>query len=295
MTRRAMKQGIYIFGSAFFVLGLFFFLEQAHALTVTPLRQTAIVDPGESAVVSLFVINEETSRVEVVPEIDAFRIHDETGDIIHGTPDVAKTWIRAVEPRIVLDPGQSGQFNFSVNVPADAAPGSHYLVLYASARAGQGQVGVGSRVGMLFFLHVGGEVIEDVKVRDVSSPQWYTGRPFTVHLDIENTGNIQVIPDGTITLRDWRDTAVATASINEQSDVVLSGMGFRRSYEFSPAFWRIGPYTAHVQLKYGTGGAVENAEVKFMYIPIWAFGACGLILLFIGIRVIRLRSRTQSS
>src|SRR3989338_8591671 len=127
-----------------------------HALVVFPARETIIVNPGETRVVSLHVKNDGQEQTAVFGEADAFDI-DEFGSAVFGKKDEALKWIQTSSVLIDLPEGAEETITFTIRVPAEAEPGMHHLGLFArEAPKINGAVALGVRGGMLLFLQVGG-------------------------------------------------------------------------------------------------------------------------------------------
>ncbi len=262
------------------------------ALTVAPLRQTTAVNPGEETVASIFVVNETDAPFTVTPEVDAFIADPETGSAVFGAADAALSWITPQQQALTLAPQEFGQLDFTVRPPADVPPGAHYLGLFAKKCAGDGYVGVGSRVGSLFFLHVAGAMVESLSVRDFSvGSRSLFEHSATVFLDIKNSGNIHVIPEGTIVIRDWRGNSMEHIAVTQHAKVLAGGQ-LQREFVVAPhAWWHVGKITATLQMPYGVTERIATAQVSWWYVsPVVGFAGLGLGILVL---LIFLKKRTR--
>lgn len=282
----------------FFLMICFFVPTHAGALTIAPLRQTAVVDPGDATTIPVFVVNDSDEAVTVAPEIDGFDIDSASGTPRFGVADAAKSWVTPAHSDLTLAPGETGQMTFVVSIPKDAIPGAHYLALFARSAPAEGQIGVASRVGMLLFLHVAGEVKEVGELRDFSAgTYWYKSRPFQLFVDIGNTGNIHVVPSGTITLRNWRDTVVAEQNINEVGDKILAGGRWQRAFNMTAPITSIGKIKARISIFYGATEQVMTDEIEFYYVPLWVvYGGVfvtGAVAIVIGRHVGKIKEKNK--
>jgi hypothetical protein len=271
------------FFALLFFLGIFFISTTADAVTIAPLRQTAVVDAGKEVIVSLFVINNTEEPFTVTPEVDAFSIDEKTGAAIFGVFDTAKQWLVPVEKELVLLPEEHGQFHFIVRPPADALPGAHYLGLFAKKSAENGQVGLGSRVGSLFFLHIAGDVTESLQKKDFSftAPVLTRGES-AVHIDLENNGNIHVVPQGKIIFQNWRGGVINEVVFNEAGEKILADGRFKRTVDLPPlSFKDIGKVQATLQLQYGVTQQILGGKSSFWYVPVWSVVVCGSVILIV--------------
>ncbi|PIT86277.1 MAG: hypothetical protein COU33_04090 [Candidatus Magasanikbacteria bacterium CG10_big_fil_rev_8_21_14_0_10_43_6] len=269
----------------FLCVGFLGYVSSAHALTIAPLRQTAVVEAGEDMTISLFVINETDTPFVVTPEVDAFVIDEQTGVALFGQPDIAKQWVTPVEKRIALQPGEHGQFQFIVHPPVGTLPGAHYLGLFAKSSAGDGQVGVGSRVGSLFFLHVAGDVTELLVQKDFSfNTKSIWQRTRDVYIDISNEGNIHVVPTGKIVVHNWRGKTISEIPLNTKEEKILAGGRFKRTFSFpSLSIFDIGKVEATLHMQYGLTNQLFTRSISFWYVPLGSMvGVFILLGTFVG-------------
>ena len=93
-----------------------------------------------------------------------------------------------------LEPGDSVEVSYHINVPADCPGGGQYAVLFAqTVPKGEVTGGMGlqtvSRVGELIFVNLGGETRRDAEF--VSFEQnWWTDGKVTSSTVVKNTGNV---------------------------------------------------------------------------------------------------------
>jgi hypothetical protein len=249
------------------------------ALTVSPPRQTVTVAPGETAELPLYVINEERVPVVIKGEVDAFRIDQESGTAMFGQPDRAKTWIIPREKKVVLQPGESASLTFDVRIPEGALPGAHYMGVFASAAAGEGNVGAKARIGSLVFLHVAGEVHEEARIVDVSTKQFIVKENTAeVYIRVENLGDIHIIPEGTVTLIGEE----TQTPINVSQEKVLADHAHTMAVPVPLELRHIGKQKARVAVTYGVTQQQLFEEVTFYYVPLWLrFAAGGIFLLLV--------------
>ncbi len=249
------------------------------ALTVSPPRQSIIVDPGGHAELPLFIINEEGTPVTVTTEVDAFIVDEKSGTALFGQPSIAKTWVVPREKKVTLQSGESASVTFDVRVPENAKTGAHYLGLFAVGAAGEGNIGARSRIGSLVFLHVAGEVQEHARITDFSTDQYIISKDqMDVFIRIENESDIHIIPEGTVSIV-GEDTA---HDINARGEKILADQAGTVRVQLPLDSISIGKHVAHVEVTYGVTRQQLFADATFYYIPMWfRFAVGGVILLLI--------------
>ncbi len=252
----------------FFLLGAIFVqVDSARGFTLSPLRHTMVVDPGKTAVAQVALYNNEDHTLELVPEVDAFRIHPESGYAQFGESDVAKSWIHTDVGTITLAPGAKQIVNFTVTVPPNSLSESHYLGLFVKEKPGNGQIGIGKRLGTLLFLHVSGDVQEKMQLQDFSLIE-KEGKKF-FHIQTLNEGSIHLIPQGKMEFFNLFGRKVGEVSINPEERKVLPGGVWRTSIEV-PKNLGSGRINSHLSLHYGLTDQVLTGSVRFWNIP-WFF------------------------
>ena len=289
--RRDWKKGL-PFISIFicsFLYSVFFSIHPAAAFTITPLRHTVVLDPGETKELPLFVVNDEQQPLTVSGEVDAFTIDSETGQAVFGAKDEAKNWVKPVSGERTVEPGQHGELEFAITVPKDATPGAHYLGIFAKQSPGPGTVGIGARAGALLFLHVSGSVREELVRDDFSADsRWlFFGSP-NIFLQLHNEGTIHVIPQGEIQVVNARDKVVATLPLNSESEAIYPGSKWRQVYHLEKISWtNIGPLTIRLQTQYGITKQVISDEVKVWYVPMVVVGPVVVVVVLLSFFVVR--------
>lgn len=253
------------------------------ALSISPVRQTLILDDGTSKLVEIAVFNESPELIFVQGEVDAFGINEENGNIRYGVHDEAKRWVTPQGGPQPLAPGEEKKISFLVDIPKGVPPASHYLTLFASAEpTNAGNVTAKTRVGSLFFLHVAGQVTEDLQVLDFSTRrEWYTKGPVDVQVLLENKGNILAFLDGKVQIHHpW-------GGIWYEEDIplgqkVLAGNRWKQRFDGIDLTWRdIGKHEVSIALTYGAQGKGLTAHTSFYYIPVWLYLGAGF-LIFLG-------------
>lgn len=116
-----------------------------------------------------------------------------------------KDWISAEEKVWILEPKETKKITLKVNVPKDAAVGSHYAgVFFRATPEIQGEnfqtVMVEAQVGAYVLLNVDGTVTGSGKIESFWAPLIVKART-DLRVEFENTGNIHYIPYGEIDVK----------------------------------------------------------------------------------------------
>lgn len=266
-------------------VGLFFCFDSVQAVTIFPVRQTLIADPGSIEKVYINVKNEENVPVVIKSDVDAFAI-DQKGKAIFGASDEAKKWVEISPRSFTLLPGKSIDVQFLFRVPESVPPASHYLGLFASVGGEEGQIGLHSRVGSLLFLYTSGNIEESVELSDFSfENKIFFSDPLKVFLQIRNTGNIHVVPQGEIVVKNWRGQELLRKNINSEKSLLVPERKFDAEFALDHLNWKdIGPVRTEGVIQYGVkGGRIAVSDTSW-FLPteflMFAGGVIGIACFF---------------
>ncbi|HEX7484387.1 MAG TPA: hypothetical protein VF281_04540 [Candidatus Saccharimonadales bacterium] len=101
-------------------------------------------------------------------------------------------WVKFAEVSYRLAPGERVEIQYDLHVPATAAPGGHYGVIFAETQPEPGQeasVLRKKRVGSIVLANVDGKVSREGKALSSTAPFWQTSPPLTASNRVENSGN----------------------------------------------------------------------------------------------------------
>lgn len=262
------------------------------AITVYPAIIDNTVDAGA----------EFTSQVTVVnpsPQATAFQVTagglaTETANQT-GLPDSynAASWLRPSPNSFVLLTNETRVVDVKFTVPKDAEPGGHYATLYFEAflpsSNDPGQTTINSRVGVVVFLTVNGEIKENFsagKKLEMPSFQGQT-KPIDIGLTLKNGGNVHLMPSGTVRVRNLFGRTTATLPIASPGTVLP---GSERKYEVS---WyqglRFGAYKVSATVTAGTRGEQVTFPEQWIFVVplVIVIPAAALIVLTVLVLMIR--------
>ncbi len=304
-----MKNLFCAFFTSVFVFSFFFFnLGEARAqesltLSVTPPLIQLTIGPGEFWASELKVVNTNSFDLKLYATVMNFEASGEEGKSkfvpatgASGSSEPAFSlagWIEVPKDPVLIPAGQSGKIPFSVRVPQDAEPGGHYAAILignqpAKSTLNGPTVNISSFVSSLLFLRVPGDVTEEGRIREFSSEKILYQTPeadFT--LRFENTGNVHVLPQGTITIYNMWGKERGKVLVNQDSNFGNVMPQSTRKFEFTwtgeGSIFEIGRYTAIATLAYGENGRKNvSASTYFWVVPIVpAASVFGCFLLFI--------------
>jgi hypothetical protein len=297
----------------FLALGFFLlsvcFTGAASAFSLRPAITDISLDPGGSYKGSFQVFNDEAASHTYYLSIQKFIPSGETGQQeflppsnISGLPQ----WIFLSSPSITLKPGEEADVPFTIYVPSEAQAGGYYAAVFFSTTppvaSPQGGVLAGARTGALVLLKVKGALQERVVLRDfaLETAPSLTALPASVRVSVENQGNVHVVPQGQIEVKNSFGQTVYKGQINPENQRVLPGSARRfvvswqkNTPHTGQGFWfqvkeewrnfALGRYTIELHLSNVTDEVKVASPLSFAVWP-WHLGVCvllGLIILFV--------------
>lgn len=292
------------------LVGLGWFPQRAHALSLAPSIVEARANPGETANFSITVKNDEQSPLSVYPALQKFLPRGTEGQqqFLPITDQAGlPSWTFVGVNQRVLQPGESTVVPVQVRVPSDAPQGGMYEALFFSGQPPIGersQVGIRSRIGALILFTVGSATTSELAVSE-----WRLLEPVThslrgsVYIELKNTGRTHITPQGEVVIRGMFGNEVARLPLNPMNARVLPSS----ERQFTVAFggsdltgaqsgvgaelsaFGLGRYT--ISLEGVTGLSVPPATITFMVWPWYVIGlfvACVLTLIVL-LRLYRYR------
>lgn len=205
------------------------------------------------------------TRIEVYPAA-ADTSHGSFVGLADRTRNELSTWTNVDRPTLRLPDGARQMVEVKIEVPADAAPGEQYAVIWAQATSGaKAESGITrvSRVGIRVYLSVGpgGEPASKFEIQSVTAARDVAGDP-VIQGTIRNTGGRALDLSGTLRLTDGPGGLSAgpfplelgtTLGIGETEPV-----GFRLDKQLPNGPWK-------ARLRVTSGLLTETAEATITF------------------------------
>ena len=187
-----------------------------------------------------------------------------------------KAWLKPAYPDLNVAPKQEITLPFSVDIPANADPGSHWGALLAiTAPAAQSNgAAVNVRTGVILLVHVLGPVTEKLVLESVSVPRFAESPPIPIEARFRNEGTVHEAPQGTIEVRNLFGSVVATGTLPVRN--VLPGVVRRIGRSVGEGVW-LGQYVVMVRATYGEKGE-ELVARKVIWVVPWRTQGWKLLL-----------------
>ncbi|MFA6525102.1 MAG: hypothetical protein WCT33_02390 [Patescibacteria group bacterium] len=295
----------------FTFFGGFFIASTANALTLIAPTFEQNVDPGVASKTEIKLYNETQDTLSLYPEVVSFTANGETGqptfDFDAPLEGVA-TWFDLPEGPIMLQGGERKIVPITITPPIDAEPGGHYATVFFGTSAPNledpGSLALATKLGSLFLLRVFGDVTEAGNIAEFGldgNKTTLNRLPATVFTRFQNSGNIHLRPEGTITIKNLLGAETAKLDFNAKKGATLpdsirkydtiweKGQVKQASGNFWNKFWTefaneknnfaLGRYKASIALTAGNL-VQDNAEVTFWVWP-WRILLISLLVLIL--------------
>ena len=199
-----------------------------------------------------------------------FAAQGEEGQIlVDGEEDAAnslKTWVRPEIPDLYVAPRQEITLGFTIDVPTNADPGSHWgtLLSVTSPQSTGSGATVQERLGFIIYVRVLGDAKERLSLESLSAPLFAESPPVALEARFKNEGTVHEAPSGDIEVRDMLGWLVATATLPVRN--VLPGAIRKVAASVGGGLW-LGRYTVSLHATYGDAGTPLAAERTIWVVP----------------------------
>lgn len=261
---------------------------QGESITMSPAAKPYKIKAGERLNDSLTIINDGTVpyvfKVYTAPYSVKNSSYDPDFETIKANTD-AHTWLAFPKKEWKLKPGEKVDVSYTVSVPADAAPGGHYGVIFAETQPEKNeQIARKKRVGAIVYATVEGEFSESGRQVSSTISPLQIAWPLSATMVVENTGNTDFM---------MREAMIVK---NVFGSEVYKKIGDRRvlpkttrdiALQWEGGAW-LGVYNVKTESEI-LGQKTTNSSWVFIA-PLWFFGVVIALvgaLLFFGVRRLR--------
>jgi hypothetical protein len=301
-----MKKALYIFvifvllGSIVLPRSVFAFQKSKIQMTpqndfvVEPGKTEVFLDPGDNMVKNIIITNRINKTVKFKLSTEDFIGTDDPKQpvVLMGdehSPYSLKDFIIPEISEFSLEFGERIVIPVTVSVPLNAEPRGYYGALIVSndpseqdgvdSKEVESKTRIISRIGSLFLLKINGEGKEEGEIKDfkLMGPKklFYQERPQGFEIAYKNTGNVHLVPYGTIAIKNIFGKVVSTLPVDAY--FVLPDSTRYREINWTSGF-SLGRYTAYLSLNKGYGNQYEYVNLSFWVLP-WKTLLIGFLLL----------------
>jgi hypothetical protein len=265
-------------------------------ITLRPATIAETVDPGAVKQYSFVVRNESGSEQQYYLSVrDIVGVRDGNvpvfaDEALEKTAYELSQWVTLENNTLAVPAGGEAVVNFSMNVPADAAPGGHFAGVFVSMeppRMRESGAAIGYEVANIISIRVSGDVNEHAEIRQFSTDNYVYGAPdVTFSVRVENKGNTLVRPVGPLEITNMFGKRVDGGLLfNESAGGVFPNASRDFTVEWSGERPGFGRYEAVLSAAYGEESARKtmSSTAVFWILPMEvilpALGVLATILL----------------
>lgn len=269
-------------------------------LQVTPIMNELAVKPGDVIKRQISAKNLARIPIPMKAYTRAFVATNEFGDSDY--PDDTATgsvqsWFKIDEPDFILQPDSPKNINVTITVPQNARPGGQYATLFVESLLPkevltETSLYLSSRIGALFFFVVAGDLVEKGQISEFKTDNFWKTGPVEFNVAFKNEGNVDLKPQSTLTITDWRGNKVYETT--DQGKRTLPEKTRRWKLEWETK-WLLGRYTARLSTKNLLDSKVQVSEVQFYSVPVFQITIGLVSVLFIYFVLIRGRGRLKKA
>ena len=309
MQKGGIKLKIFAIAFSFFLILSSFQFASAQisgdGLTISPPILELETKPGETYNQIIKITNPTNNLIEVYPQVMNFRASGEGGEpaFYPATEEEANfslaQWIKFNQSKVALTPEQVVEFNYSIEVPADAEAGGHYGVIFFAtqppkAEEDQSQISISSMIGSLILAKVPGTIIEKGFLESFKANRIYLKLPATFQVRISNLGNVHFKPRGDITIKGMFGGESDKIQLNQARGNVLPDSIRKFEEKWNPQKIIIGRYTADLRVVYGESEKTLDDQVVFWVLPLWFLLALGGLIISIIVLIIIIKKKRKN-
>jgi len=312
-----------VYSLLFLALSFAIYLISAHpaqAIVVSPVTVEHELAPGMSATGNVRVSNDTNEEETYYVSIQTFIAKGEEGEQQYlPETDVAglPSWFSLSTKSITLQPKESKEFEYTINVPPNGEPGGHYATLFFSTTPSDGpgsNVGIAAKTGIIFLVNVTGDIKESAVIESFTANNNIVSHlPEFMSLRIRNDGSVHLRPEGVLAVRNMWGGIVARVAANPNKSAILPNSVRRlnvwwaksNDIDNSGTFfgelkneWKnfgFGRYSATVDVYYGSKKTpLVPKTVTFWVIP-WRLLTVFIIIALILMGIMQLYSKSVVS
>lgn len=264
---------------------------------VGPGKVELLVSPGQTIVKNITVTNRFGKEKIFRLELEDIKGSRSDGVILEflgplNGPYSLKDYLKPDTIEFVLQHGDRITIPVYISIPKDAVPGGLYGSVIVTTKDdpndpeydpndANANVKVTSRIAVLFFIRIKGEVKESGKLLDFKADHFYYGDPLVnFSFSYENSGSVYSNPYGNISIKNFYGATVD--SLDVAPFYILPDSVRAHQIKWDGGGFRMGYYTAILKLNYGFDNQLAEKAISFLIMP-WKIiiGVLAALALFV--------------
>jgi len=233
------------------------------------------LDAGEGTKKTISITNRTGSESKFKIEVEDFGPSNDGSNSTQFYGDKAgpyslRNYLKPELTEFTLKQGEKANLDIAIDVPGNAPAGDLYgsVMVTRLANIGEsttekigGNVGLNSRLGVLFFVRVNGNIKESGQIKNFfAGNKFYFNGPIELNYAIKNTGNVYIKTNGSITVTNIFGSKTDELKVDQNIILPNSSKEIKTSWARKFMFGR---YTATLDL----GSGIEKQTTNFWVIP----------------------------
>ncbi len=243
------------------------------SLGISPQLLDLTANRGETLQNTFRLTNASAATVDIVTTPKNFTPRGEEGAVdltIDSTNFSLADWISVQPERVVIEPGQTQDFDVTIDVPENAESGSHFGSVVFQTVPPEDETAdalVSQEIAPVILVKISGETFEAADIEEFKTDNSSYGSNPTVSFisRIENTGNVHFKPTGKITIKNMWGDEVEVIELDRRN--VLPDSIRQFTSEWNPEGTLFGRYSATLTVVYGDNDEIKTAETSFYIVP----------------------------
>jgi hypothetical protein len=197
-------------------------------------------------------------------------------------------WLKTTATPINIDAGQTIKTIVIVDNRSDLGPGGHYAAVLYTLNGGTlsgsiAKVDVNEVASTLVFIRKLDGANFGINLSKVQLSRSLFSMPKNINLTLNNTGNIQAVPRGLMTIKDPYSKEVSRGLINTDSSLVLPDTSrvYRNSMVKTGSAWLPGIYKVHIAYRLDGDAKIQYKDVSFLYVNFVTATGLGVVLILL--------------
>lgn len=257
-------------------------IAQGQGIGITPAIEELVLEEGQESVeLKIAVMNSTDADVLLgVSTLDFGALDDSGGIAFLGRteqevlPRGLSQWMRLDKESVRLEPGQTDEVTLTIQNSTDLSPGGHYGAVVVASESDNpsdsDSVAMQPAASTLVLLKKRGGENFSLELESQKTNNSFVRLPKSTEIRFKNTGNVHVVPRGTVELVSPFGSTIRKGVINEASAYVLPDSSRNYQIEMSRGGepWLPGRYKLVTQWRFD-GQEIFNQTVEYRWYIGW--------------------------
>lgn len=202
-----MKKTLFI---TLFFLVVILGIKNTQAFSISPSKILLTINPGDYRTVSINVTNDEGRDMYFVGQVFVVDQSNNGQPIFFQNNTTSKSWIVASDKKLIKK-GEIKPFEFKINIPKNAYPGSYFFGLGIKSELEQAGIGLTGQIISILNLQVSGQAKEELIIN-----KWElnkiktTSDNYVFNLNLDNKSNVDINLSSKISLYNWQGKTISS-------------------------------------------------------------------------------------